>query len=122
MEDRGMMKQPRIHDDAHLDFIRALPCLVCGDNTSTEAAHIRFGDLRVDKRPTGMGEKPSDCWVVPLCGDCHRIQHEMSERQFWADAGIDPILVAMALYRISGDHERGCRIVQAIRELATSPT
>src|SRR5262245_62981078 len=56
----GTMKRPRQKSETHLDFVRSLPCLICGDNTSTEAAHIRMGDASIAKRPTGMGEKPSD--------------------------------------------------------------
>lgn len=108
------MKQrtPRIHNEFHLSFIRGLPCILTGDNTSTEAAHIRFSDLRADKYNAGVGAKPDDFFVVPLSGEMHRRQHAMgNERKFWAIYGIDPIFYALALYAISGDHERGCRIV-----------
>lgn len=108
-----MMKQPRLHDEKHLAFIRQLPCIVSGDNISVEAAHIRYSDIRVAKRKVGIGEKPDDCWVLPLSGDIHRKQHGMSERAFWDQIGIDPILYALALYAVSGDHERGCQIVGA---------
>ena len=104
-------RQPRIHNEKHLAFIRGLPCIVSKDNTSTEAAHIRFSDLRVAKRKVGVGEKPDDCWTLPLSSAEHRKQHAINEREYWRRAGIDPILYALALYAISGDHERGCEIV-----------
>lgn len=94
---------------AHLDFVRSLPCIVCGDNTSTEAAHIRMGDRSVGKRPAGMGEKPSDLWTLPLCGRCHREQHEVGEYVFWI--GRDPHKTALALWAATGDHELGSLIV-----------
>jgi hypothetical protein len=104
----------RIQSATHLKFIRSLPCLVCADNTTTEAAHIRFADTRAAKRQTGMGEKPDDSWAVPLCGNHHRIQHTMNEREFWRSGGMDPILVALALWRISGDHAAGTIICEAV--------
>lgn len=106
-----MIKQPRQKSDKHLDFIRSLPCLVCKDNTSTEAAHIRMSCARVGKRPVGTGEKPDDAWTIPLCGKCHRIQHSMHEVRFWNAYDLDPILTALALYRVTGNHELGCQII-----------
>ena len=106
----------RQHSEPHLQFVRSLPCIVCGDDTSTEAAHIRYPDLLADKRPTGMGEKSDDCWALPLCGAHHRQQHEMSEREFWKTVSIDPIRAALALFRVHGDNEAGQRIVAAHRQ------
>jgi hypothetical protein len=106
-----IIKRPRIKNEKHLAFVRSLPCLVCGDNTTTEAAHIRSGELAIGKRPTGMGEKPSDCWVIPLCGEHHREQHAMYERAFWFAKGIDPFRAAAFLYCVSGDFEAGETII-----------
>jgi hypothetical protein len=106
-----MMKRPRITDEKHLAFIRSLPCLVSKDNTSTEAAHIRFTDMRVAKRNAGVGAKPDDFFVVPLSSAEHRKQHAGNEQDYWFKAGIDPVLYALALYAVSGNYERGCEIV-----------
>ena len=105
------MKQPRENDNAYLDFIRQLPCCICGDSTTTEAAHIRFADRRAAKRPTGMGEKPSDVWALPLCGRHHREQHTMNERKFWIGKGLDPIFIALALNRVRGNIDDASQIV-----------
>lgn len=107
------MKRPRQHNGSHLDFVRSLPCLICADNTSTEAAHIKYGDPRVAKRPAGFGEKSDDAFTVPMCGLHHRNQHKGNERIFWRDVGIDPIFIALALYRASGDHEAGEQIISS---------
>lgn len=101
----------RQHDEKHLAFVRGLACIVCGDNTATEAAHVRLADPGAAKRPTGMQEKPDDCWTLPMCGRCHREQHGTNERTFWASLGIDPIFVCLALKRVSGDPEAGEMIV-----------
>lgn len=94
-------KQPRVYDDAYLDYIRSLPCCICGDDTSTEAAHLRVGSINDGKRPTGFGEKSSDRWALPLCGRHHREQHTMNEAEFWASYGINPFLLSMS-YQMPG--------------------
>lgn len=110
------LKRPRQNYEAHLQFVRELPCCICGDNTSVEAAHIRAGNIYYGKRSTGMGEKPSDCWVTPLCGRHHREQHSRNEVQFWCNEGIDPWVLAMNLWALSGDHEAAESVLQ--RKLA----
>lgn len=106
-------RQPRIEDGKHLAFIRQCPCLVCLDNTATEACHIRFTDRRAAKDNPGVGQKPHDFWTVPLCGKHHREQHSMNEERFWDGAMIDPLFVAMALYLNTGDIEAAEAIIQA---------
>jgi hypothetical protein len=103
----------RQKNDRHLDFIRGLPCAVCLDDTATEAAHLRYTEPKVGRINPGMQQKPHDWFVVPLCGDCHREQHGGSEKAFWNGTPIDPNMLALALYAISGDHEAGERIVRA---------
>lgn len=98
----------------HLAFIRTLPCLACLDDTSAEAAHLRFSDVRAAKVNPGVGQKPHDFWTVPLCSECHREQHGMSETDFWFSVhAIDPLFVALALYVNSGNHEAGETIIRA---------
>lgn len=84
----------------HLDDIRRLPCILSG--RPAEAAHIRYADAKHGKPITGMGQKPHDKYTVPLCPELHRLlkgcQHDSDERAWWAQFGIDPIAVALALY------------------------
>jgi hypothetical protein len=70
-----------------------LRCCICGDSV-VEAAHLRTGLLNV-KRETGLGEKPSDHWALPLCVRHHREQHTMNELEFWFSYGIDPFALSM---------------------------
>lgn len=107
-------RQPRAHNEKHLQFIRGLPCLVCKNNLTIDAAHIRYSDLGRGKRAVGVGEKPDDKWTVPLCRNDHTMQHSIGERSYWEGLGIDPIAVAQKLYAVSGDHEQGCRIVCSV--------
>ncbi len=110
------MRTARKHDKTHLDYIRQLPCTVCADNTSTEAAHVRMADGRIGKPITGIGIRPDDGFVLPLCGDCHRRQHSTSERKFWEAEGIDAILTALALEHYTGDYQRGLEILRAAND------
>lgn len=107
-----MQRNPRRFDSDHLAFIRTLPCLCCLDNTSTEAAHVRYSDARVAKVNPGS-QKPDDRFTVPLCGDEHKEQHQQNERRFWEARNIDPVLIALALYSCSGDAEEAERIIRA---------
>ena len=90
-------RQPRQRDERHLDYIRSLPCAICKDDTSTEAAHIRTASLAHGKNATGMQEKSSDKWALPLCNRHHREQHTMNEMAFWKKYGIDPFMLALSL-------------------------
>ncbi len=93
-------RQPRIKDNKHLAWIREQPCCICGDNTTVEAAHIRTASLAHGKPHTGMAEKPSDAWVLPLCGRHHREQHQTGdELKFWDFHGINPFILAITLKR-----------------------
>lgn len=105
-------RSPRQHNDAHLEFLRSLPCACCGDDTSVEAAHLRAGNLEYGKRHTGMAEKPSDYWCLPLCGKHHREQHSAREIEFWTNHGIDPWRLALSLYASSGDSEMAYAILE----------
>jgi hypothetical protein len=110
-------RQPRDRNETHLAFIRTLPCLLCNNNISTEAAHVRMADRSVAKPMTGIATKCDDRFTVPLCGTHHRQQHEHgNEGHWWLLSGIDPIKAALALYSVSGDYERGCEIVSACCE------
>lgn len=108
-------RQPRKHDEAHLKFIRTLPCRICMDDISTEAAHVRCSDISIAKPMTGIATKPHDMFTVPLCSRCHRDQHQHEEKVWWRHQNIDPVKTALALYVVSGDCERGLEIVRAGR-------
>jgi hypothetical protein len=115
-----MQRRPREKDNKHLDFIRGLPCLLCNDPTSTEAAHVRYADPMVAKPISGMGNKSDDAYTVPLCGKHHREQTNYGdERGWWARLGVDPVKVALALHRFSGDQEIGERISDFISGIVT---
>lgn len=92
-------------DVSYRQNVQACPCLHCGMEPS-EAAHVRYASAAFGKS-SGLQKKPSDCWVLPLCADCHRLardaQHNRSEQQFWNGLGINPLMVAERLYAQRGD-------------------
>ena len=80
----------------HLHFIRQLECVKCG-NPHVEAAHLRMGT------DGGLGMKPSDKWVLPLCSAHHRQQHQIGEPVFWE--GWNPHQLCEDLYEATGNYE-----------------
>lgn len=117
---RLRQRQPRVHDDAHRKFLGGLLCCVCLDNTSVEAAHVRYAEARAAKPFIGKSEKAHDRFCVPLCSKHHRKQHDMNEESFWSDwvyaefgVSIDPVYLALALHSVSGDHAAGEQIIRA---------
>lgn len=112
----GLKRRPRREDGDHLAFVRSLPCLATGVHRGIEAAHVRYGSLPHGKRETGLGEKPSDCWTVPLSTDAHRLsldaQHNHNERVWWERIKIDPLIVAALLFAVSDDYDAGCLIIR----------
>ena len=90
-------KQPRQYDEKYLAHVRTLPCCLCGDDVTVEAHHPRVASADDGKRYTGMGEKASDRWAVPLCGKHHRQLHSMNEREFWAMYDFDPFAFALGI-------------------------
>jgi hypothetical protein len=118
IEPGGEFRRPRVKNHKHLDFIRSLPCVICHKAGISEAAHIRFSEIRHGKRAVGAGEKPDDRWVLPLCAEHHREQHSTSESLWWKTQGIDPHVVAALLYSHSAaDDQRGAL---AVIQFATS--
>jgi hypothetical protein len=113
---RSRGKRPRQENEAHLKFIRTLPCLVCGTRKDVQAAHIRAPSPGYGKRATGMGERPADCWVLPVCAADHCEQHRMAELAFWLARGIvDPFKVALSLFAHTGDDEAAELVIRLAR-------
>jgi hypothetical protein len=101
-------KQPRVEFPEYLAWIRKQGC-ACGCRSAppSDAAHIRSGSMIHGKRATGMAEKPSDGWVLPLRHDHHMAQHDFgSELEWWSAHGINPFDLAM-LYRVEYLAEAG---------------
>jgi ERF superfamily protein len=82
----------RIRDKGHRRFVSAQACLVCGRQPS-DAHHLRSA------QPRALGRKVSDEFTVPLCRIHHREIHRGGDdAAWWNRFGIDPYLVAAALW------------------------
>ena len=66
----------RLRDKAHLKFIAAQPCLICGRQPS-DPHHLRFA------QPRALGLKVSDEFTVPLCRGHHRQLHQAGNEIVW---------------------------------------
>jgi ERF superfamily protein len=83
----------RYRDRAHLRFVSAQPCLICG-RRPTDAHHLRFA------QPRAMGRRVSDEYTVPLCRSHHRALHRHGDEPAWWEANrVDPLSVAHELWR-----------------------
>jgi len=92
---RATAKTIRLRDKEHCRFVAAQPCVVCG-RTPAEAHHIRFA------QPRALSRKVSDEYTVPVCRVHHRELHGYGdEASWWAAVGIDPLPVALELWRSS---------------------
>ena len=80
---------------AHRSFVRSHACCACGASAAIECAHVRDGT------DGGTGIKPSDRWCISLCRDCHSRQHQIGERAFEREAGIDMKALAIRFLSIS---------------------
>lgn len=113
------IKRPRVKNEKHLEFVRSLPCLLTGRTDGVEAAHIRYANRALGKLAVGGQEKPSDRWTIPLHFTRHRTdkdaQHTGNEERWWKEQGIDPCIIALALWGATGDHELGELIIREAR-------
>lgn len=81
----------------YLAFLHTLPCVVSG-RYGVEAAHVNHPSLSHGHYGRGKGTKASDRWALPLSPDCHRLQHAMNERDYWASVGADPYLLCLTIW------------------------
>lgn len=119
-------REPRERDNRHLAYVRSLPCCVCGSTRNVEAAHIRMGCEAIGKPPTGMQEKPSDKFSLPLCHYHHQsgvlAQHRVGEKVFWFEIhGLNPFEIAARLWIESGGAARALEPKPVRRPRKTAP-
>jgi len=70
-----------------------MPCCCCGLEYGVVSHHLLRNVTR------GMGRKADDCFVIPLCTNCHRMLHDNgNETAFLASHGIDGKALADELY------------------------
>ena len=88
-------KTIRLRDKEHCKYVATQPCLICG-RAPSEAHHIRFA------QPRALSRKVSDEYTVPVCRLHHRELHRYGdEASWWASVGVDPLSVALELWKLS---------------------
>lgn len=92
-------RSSRWRSKAHENHVKSHECVACTSQVDIEGAHVRIGSH------TGLGQKPHDWLMVPLCARCHRLsgtsQHNDGEVSFWAKLGKDPFAIIEELIRTS---------------------
>jgi hypothetical protein len=92
---RAAVKTIRLRDKEHCRYVATQACLICG-RTPSDAHHIRFA------QPRALGRKVSDEYAVPVCRLHHRELHRYGdEASWWAGVGIDPLPIALELWKLS---------------------
>jgi hypothetical protein len=94
-------REPRVLCPGYLAWLRKQGC-ACGCKSAppSDAAHIRSGSVLYGKRWTGAGEKPSDCWALPLKHAHHMAQHDFgSEIEWWNAHGVNPFETAIWYFK-----------------------
>jgi ERF superfamily len=90
-----LAKTVRKRNKAHLAFVAAQPCIVCG-RSPCDAHHLKF------VQPRSLGRKVSDEFTVPLCRDHHQQLHRHgNELAWWANLQVAPIEVAKDLWDVT---------------------
>jgi hypothetical protein len=88
-------KTIRLRDKEHCKFVATRACVICG-RTPAEAHHVRFA------QPRALNRKVSDEYTVPVCRLHHRELHRYGdEASWWAGVNIDPLPIALKLWRRS---------------------
>ena len=86
----------------YLSWLHELPCAVTGKQP-VQAAHLSTAALEYGALGRGKGRKVSDRFCLPLSEEEHHRQHSMRELDYWRQVGINPYVVALALFGLWSD-------------------
>ena len=106
LKTRTRIKDITERNPVYLSLVRQLPCIKCGIDYKSIAAHVRMQSAAHGKRG-GTGKKPPDRWCLPICEWDHTMdknsQHRVGERHFWNDLNLNPLLICERLYEARSD-------------------
>lgn len=74
-----MTPMPKAHtwkSRKYRQWVSDMPCMVCGSAPPSDPHHV------VIPGNSGMGQKPSDFWCVPLCHEHHTELHSQGRDTF----------------------------------------
>lgn len=111
----------RWRSQAHTKHVGEHECANCGFAPErpgrNDAAHYKKGS------GCGIGQKGDDWWTVPLCRNCHDLQHNQGEVTFWnAYARVKGHDVYALLGRMIQTSPRKSEIEATMRERGVSLT
>lgn len=109
-------RTPRVKNDRHRQFIKTLPCICClvergAEIQADDPMHLRDGSALHGKEPAGAGQTSDDRWTLPGCRPHHNAEGG-NEQAFWARFGIDPFLLALVLWGVTGDYHAACQVLR----------
>lgn len=108
-----MLKQKRHKDEKHRRFIASFPCINCGIEGSTQAAHVT---LRMHSK---MGAKTCDYNCIPLChegaNNCHKRfdSYEILDNQREALRAL-----GLRIFQVTGDEQKALERIEEWRASA----
>ncbi|WP_186056829.1 hypothetical protein [Burkholderia gladioli] len=80
--------------------VASLPCMRCGRENNTQAAHENYGK--------GKGIKASDACLMALCVECHQYVDQVGEMDRETRRALEVVLVKKTLVELI---ERGLLVV-----------
>jgi hypothetical protein len=106
-----------VKNDRHRQFIKSLPCICCLvegiEIQADDPMHLRDGSRLHGKEAAGAGETADDRWVLPGCRPHHNGEcHSGNEGTFWRQFGIDPFLLALVLWGLTGRYHEACLVLR----------
>lgn len=125
------IRTPRVKNDRHRQFIKSLPCICClvegVEILADDPMHLRAGSALHGKEPTGGGQTADDRWTLPGCRPHHNAQNHANpgsagnrELGFWQAWGIDPFLLCLVLWGVTGDHHAAVQVLRAHAQAAAA--
>lgn len=91
----------RVKCEAHLNWIRHLPCVITGAEEGVIAHHCMHGE------PSATGARSGDNWAVPMLEALHGAQFPAglhrggNEPRWWEARAVDPLAIARRLWAVS---------------------
>ena len=100
-EGMSNFKIERIRSPKYLAKVRSMPCHVQQDDKHCNGSPVHAHHLTCIEGEGVMGDKAGDDKALPLCSFHHRTLHDIGEKTFWSNWGINAEEEAMKLWEIN---------------------
>jgi hypothetical protein len=88
----SLFKKKTPRSPKYLEWLRSQPCCVCG-TVKNEWMDVVPAHQSFEGR--GVGIKANDFHCIPLCVECHDIEHMQGVESFWVGEDRKMIVIAM---------------------------